>query len=147
MDPSMKILVAIANYGSKNFHYLQRLIDEYGSMSYDIDIAVLSNTPKDLPPWIEVRVGLPSSNPWSHPFAHKELFANRVNDYELFIYSEDDTLITQRNIEAFLEVLTGVDQDMLRVFIQQGNDQAKSDYLRAGAKYRHYLHTIPQKSR
>jgi 2-polyprenyl-3-methyl-5-hydroxy-6-metoxy-1,4-benzoquinol methylase len=100
----MKILVVIANYGSKNQAYLRRLIDEYKSMSYDIDIIVLSNVPKELGPEIEVRVGLPTKNPWSLPFTHKRIFAERSKDYDLFIYSEDDILIKQKNIEAFLRV-------------------------------------------
>jgi len=100
----MKILVAIANYGSKNQAYLERLIDEYKSMSYGIDIVVLSDTPKALGADIKVKVGLPTKNPWSLPFGHKELFAERIDEYDLFIYSEDDTLVKQENIDAFLKV-------------------------------------------
>ena len=103
-DKQMKILVAIANYGNKNMGFLNTVIKEYRSMSYRIDIVVLSNIPKVLGPGIEVKVGLPSKNPWSLPFGHKKLFAERANDYDLFIYSEDDTLITENNIRAFLDV-------------------------------------------
>ena len=49
-------------------------------------------------------VGLPDNNPLALPFAHKKLFSERVDHYDLFIYSEDDILITKRNIEAFLAV-------------------------------------------
>ena len=69
----MKILVVIANYGLKNQAYLKTLINEYKSMSYDVDIVILSNVPKELGSGIEVRVGLPAKNPWSLPFGHKEL--------------------------------------------------------------------------
>ena len=100
----MNILVAIANYGLKNQAYLQKLIDEYKSMSYSVDIVVLSNIPKELDPDIEVIVGLPAKNPWSLPFTHKRIFAERSKYYDLFIYSEDDILIKQKNIEAFLKV-------------------------------------------
>ena len=100
----MKILVAIANHGNKNMGFLNTVIKEYQSMSYSIDIVVLSNIPKVLDPGIEVKVGLSSKNPWSLPFGHKKLFAERANDYDLFIYSEDDTLITENNIRAFLNV-------------------------------------------
>ncbi len=100
----MKILVVIANYGLKNQAYLRRLIDEYKSMSYGIDIVILSNIPKELGSDIEVRVGLPAKNPWSLPFGHKELFAERIDEYDLFIYSEDDHLIKQKNIETFLKM-------------------------------------------
>ncbi len=99
----MKVLVAIANYGFKNRAFLDALIQEYRSMPYRVDIVVLSNVPKELGP-IEVKVGLPAKNPWSLPFGHKEIFAERLEDYDLFIYSEDDILITQKNIETFLQL-------------------------------------------
>ena len=99
----MKILIAIANYGTKNARYLEKVLDEYRSMTrFPLDIVVLSNIPKDLGPGVEVIVGLPTKDPWSLPFGHKALFAERMQQYDLFIYSEDDTLITERNIDAFI---------------------------------------------
>jgi len=99
-----RILVAIASYGTKNDQYLLRLIREYSAMPFDVDILVLSNIPKELPSKVEILVGLPTKDPWSLPFGHKQIFADRLNDYDLFIYSEDDTLITEENIRAFQEV-------------------------------------------
>jgi SAM-dependent methyltransferase len=99
----MKILVAIANHGTKNLKYLQVLLAEYQRMSFHVDIVILSNEPKELGTNVEVLVGLPARNPWSLPFAHKPLFAQRIRDYDLFIYSEDDTLITEKNIRAFMD--------------------------------------------
>jgi 2-polyprenyl-3-methyl-5-hydroxy-6-metoxy-1,4-benzoquinol methylase len=99
----MKILVAIASWGTKNDQYLARLIEEYGSMSFDVDVLVLTNLPKPVGPGAEIfLVNLKRKNPWSLPFAHKKIFAERLNDYDLFIYSEDDTLITESNIRAYL---------------------------------------------
>ena len=101
----MKILVAIANFGTKNAMYLEKVLDEYRSMArFSIDIVVFSNIPKDLGPDVEVIVGLPTKDPWSLPFGHKALFAERMQQYDLFIYSEDDTLITERNIDAFVKM-------------------------------------------
>jgi len=100
----MKILVAIANYGYKNDGYLSRLLSEYRSMPYEIDIVVTTNVGKELGKDVELVVGLPSKNPHSLPFAHKRIFAERKSTYDLFVYTEDDILITQRNIEAFLRV-------------------------------------------
>jgi 2-polyprenyl-3-methyl-5-hydroxy-6-metoxy-1,4-benzoquinol methylase len=96
----MKTLVAIANFGTKNVRYLNMLLEEYRSMTnYQVDIVVLSNIPKDLGSDIEVVVGLPTRNPWSLPFGHKRLFAERIQNY-----SEDDTLINERNIDAFVKI-------------------------------------------
>jgi 2-polyprenyl-3-methyl-5-hydroxy-6-metoxy-1,4-benzoquinol methylase len=98
----MKILVCIASYGSRNDPYLRQLLDEYAAMPYGVDVVVLSNIDKPLRAGVELKVGLPNRNPWSLPFAHRSLFAERRDRYDLFIYSEDDTLITARHIEAFL---------------------------------------------
>ena len=114
----MKILVVIASYGLKNQAYLRRLIDEYTSMSYGIDIVILSNIPKELGSDIEVRVGLPAKNPWSLPFGHKKLFAERIDEYDLFIYSEDDTLIKQENIDAFLKVTKVLPENEIAGFLR-----------------------------
>lgn len=100
----LRVLVAIANHGTKNRAFLDVLLDEYGSMDFDVDIVVLSDVPKDLGDDVEVRVGAPTSDPWSLPFAHRRLFAERVDAYDLFVYSEDDTRITQRHLGAFLDV-------------------------------------------
>ena len=100
----MKILVVIANYGHKNDGYLSRVLSEYRSMPYQTELVVVSNVKKDLGMDVDVRTGLPSRNPHSLPFAHKRIFADRKDEFDLFIYSEDDILITQRNIDAFLRV-------------------------------------------
>jgi 2-polyprenyl-3-methyl-5-hydroxy-6-metoxy-1,4-benzoquinol methylase len=96
-----KILVVIASYGRNNDQYLARLIREYRSMPYAIDIVVCSNIAKDLGPGVEIIVGLPSNDPRSLPFAPRSVLAARLAKYDLFIYSEDDILITSRNLEAF----------------------------------------------
>jgi SAM-dependent methyltransferase len=114
----LKILVAIASYGRGNDRYLAQLVEEYQSMSFDVDIVVLSNVQKEVGPGIEVVVGLPTKNPWTLPFGHKKIFAERVNSYDLFIYSEDDTLITEANITAFLKVSEILPADKIAGFLR-----------------------------
>ena len=96
-----RILVGIASFGTKNDHYLRQVIRQYRGMTFQTDIVVFSNAEKTLPPGVELRVGLPSRDPWSLPFAHQQVFADRAGDYDLFIYSEDDILITEQNLRAF----------------------------------------------
>lgn len=108
---ALRLLVVIASYGTANNAYLDRVIKEYQSMSFDVDLVIISNIDKKPAAGIECVVGLPNKNPWSLPFAHKELFAARVDQYDLFIYSEDDILITERNIGAFLDVTSVLNED------------------------------------
>jgi SAM-dependent methyltransferase len=116
---AMRILVVIANYGTKNLPHLQALLSEYRRMPFQIDIVVLSNEPKNLGPGIEVQVGLPTANPWSLPFAYKPLLARRSQDYDLFIYTEDDVLITERNIRAFLRATEILPEDHIAGFLRE----------------------------
>jgi len=114
----MRILVAITNFGWKNMDHLAKLIKEYNSMSYHVDIVVFSNVPKDLGPDVEVRVGLPTRNPWSLPFGWKDLFKERRDNYDVFIYSEDDTLITQSHVEAFFRSSEELPEDKIAGFLR-----------------------------
>ena len=125
----MKILVAIANYGTKNDGYLSRILQEYQAMDYDIDIVVTSNISKNLGSGVEVAVGVPAKDPWSLGFAHKPIFADRAADYDLFIYSEDDMLVTKRNIEAFLNCTRILPQDEIPGFLRIEQDPSGKRYF------------------
>lgn len=115
----MKILVAITSWGTKNDEYLSRLVAEYRAMPFEVDIIVLSNLEKEVAPGVEVVVvDLRGKDPWSLPFPHKEIFVSRVNDYDLFIYSEDDTLVTERNLLAFLEVSSVLPENEVPGFLR-----------------------------
>jgi 2-polyprenyl-3-methyl-5-hydroxy-6-metoxy-1,4-benzoquinol methylase len=114
----LSVLVALASYGTSNDQYLERLIREYQSMPFDTDIVVISNIEKKPALGVECLVGLPNRNPWSLPFAHKKLFVEHVNKYDLFIYSEDDILITEGNLRAFLDVTEALQQDEIAGFLR-----------------------------
>jgi 2-polyprenyl-3-methyl-5-hydroxy-6-metoxy-1,4-benzoquinol methylase len=115
---SLSVLVALASYGTSNDRYLKRVIHEYQSMPFDIDIVVISNIEKRPAPGVECLAGLPNKNPWSLPFAHKKLFVEHADKYDLFIYSEDDILITQENLRALLDVTAALQQDEIAGFLR-----------------------------
>jgi 2-polyprenyl-3-methyl-5-hydroxy-6-metoxy-1,4-benzoquinol methylase len=100
-----RVLVAIASYGTANDLYLREVIAEYQKMSVQTDIVILSNIRKQVPANVALRVvDLKGRNPWSLPFVHKQLFAEQLNEYDIFVYSEDDMLLTERNLRAFLDL-------------------------------------------
>ncbi|RYH51282.1 MAG: methyltransferase domain-containing protein [Alcaligenaceae bacterium] len=115
--PQQRVLVALASYGNANDHHLEQLIREYQSMSFDLDIVILSNIDKSAQ-GIECRVGFPSKDPWSLPFAHKSLFVERADQYDLFIYSEDDILITEAQLRAYMEVTGALADNEIAGFIR-----------------------------
>lgn len=113
----MKILVAIANYGTKNAEYAKRLIGEYRSMPFDVDIVVLCEASKGFGSDVTEIVGLPTKDPWSLPFGHRKLFVDRAQDYDLFIYTEDDILIREGNVWAFLRASESLPENLLPGFL------------------------------
>lgn len=142
----MKILVAMANYGMKNVEYAKQLIQEYRSMPFDVDIVVLSEAPKDYGNDVKVLVGLPSKDPWSLPFSHRRLFAENINDYDIFIYTEDDTLIRKDNILAFIRATNALGDKFVPGFIRyELYPNGKKNYLDIHGHY-HWLPNSVEKS-
>lgn len=132
-----RVLVAIANHGTKNRQFLEVLLVEYRSMDFDVDVVVFSDTPKELGDDVEVRVGAPTSDPWSLPFAHRQVFAERADDYDLFVYSEDDTHLTQRHLEAFLAVEPLLPEDEVAGFLRYELDgSGRRSYSSIHSNYR-----------
>ncbi len=124
-----RILVAIASFGVRNIGYLQRMIQNYQALPFPADVVVLSEAPKDLPPDVRVAVGLPSKNPWSLPFAHKQLFADNVEKYDLFIYSEDDIGVTEANIRAFMSASAVLQDDEIAGFLRYEKDASGTVWM------------------
>ena len=117
-----KLLVAIANHGTKNDTYCKHLIDTYQAMAYDVDIVVLSNIDKDYGSDVEVAIGAPTKDPWSLPFAHRQLFIDRQDEYDLFLYTEDDTEVLPYHLDLFEEALEHLGDDVILGFIRRESD-------------------------
>lgn len=114
----MRVLVAIAHHGSKNRDFLLRMLESFRSMDHEVDVVVLCEERKDLPADVEQLVGVPTDDPWSLPFAHRPVFAERRDAYDLFVYSEDDTLIEQRHLDAYLELDEQLPDDLIPGFMR-----------------------------
>lgn len=107
----MRVLVGIASFGLANEEYLHQVLAAFEGMSYETDILVFSNIPRDLGKGVQVVVGLPSANPRSLGFAHRRSFIERQNDYDIFVYTEDDIEILESHIESFLRQCEDLDAD------------------------------------
>jgi len=133
------ILVAVASYGEKNRHHLERVLDAYRAMPWNIKLVLLSEAPKDLGPDVEVRVGLPDEdNSWSLPFAHKAVLAEGVDDYDLFIYTEDDLYPTERHIQAFLELGPCLEPDEIAGYLRYEIDESGQWFVHEPWKHFHW---------
>jgi 2-polyprenyl-3-methyl-5-hydroxy-6-metoxy-1,4-benzoquinol methylase len=114
----VRMLVAIASYGDKNLGFLREIIQAYKTMAMQADVVVFSESPKSLGADVKVEVGLPTPNPWSLPFAHKRIFAEKADQYDLFVYSEDDIEVKEEHIRAFLVANNAMQADEIPGYIR-----------------------------
>jgi hypothetical protein len=120
----MRILVAIANYGPYRFGYLDKVITTYQRMPHRVDVVVHSDRAKRVPPGTRLVVGLPTPDPYSLGFAHRRLFSERQDEYDLFVYTEDDILISERNLAAFLDASAVLPEDEISGLFRYERDEA-----------------------
>jgi 2-polyprenyl-3-methyl-5-hydroxy-6-metoxy-1,4-benzoquinol methylase len=135
----LRLLVAVTSYGERNLEHLKKVIRGYQELPLQVRIIVFSEAPKNLGPGVEVIVGLPSKNPWSLGFAHKALFAREAENYDLFAYSEDDILITARNLEAFLKVTPHLASNEIVGFMHFERDTAGKIWMVNIGKHFHWV--------
>jgi 2-polyprenyl-3-methyl-5-hydroxy-6-metoxy-1,4-benzoquinol methylase len=114
----VRVLVAIASFGTKNLALLKHVIRCWRAMPFSVHVVVVSEAPKELGDGVEVVVGLPSKDPWSLPFAHKSIFAANADRYDLFAYSEDDMEFKEEHVRAFLRLTPHLHNDEIAGFLR-----------------------------
>ncbi len=116
----LKVLVAVVNFGHGNRAFLEQVLKEFRAARkhFEIHLAVLSNIPKNLSDDVEVVVGLPTQNPRSLPFASRPLFRQRLEEFDHFVYIEDDTLMTANVLANALAADATLQADELVGFIR-----------------------------
>jgi len=137
MRPS--VLVGIASHGTAQDHFLARVVSEYRKLDLPCRIVVLSNIEKRVE-GAEVLVGVPTRDPYSLPFAHRSLFADNLNNFDLFIYAEDDTLLTQRNVDAFLDLQRNLGDLEILGFMRSETSADGTDYI---VSVNHHFRWLP----
>jgi FkbM family methyltransferase len=128
----LRLLVAIPNYGTDNIEYLQQVVNELCSFKeYEVSIVIHSSVPMvfgheqvtvqyhEAPPdgdWINLA--------WE---CRKTIYENR-DAYDLFLYNENDQLVTERNIDAFLRVSEVLPEDKIAGFIRYEDHEGQRFY-------------------
>ena len=127
-DDQLRVLVVIASFGEKNLECLRRVIRTYQSMTMHVDVIVTAEAKKSVDLGVRVVVGTPTRNPRSLPFAHKKVFADNIDSYDLYIYSEDDIHVQEDSIRSFVQVTSLLASDEIAGFIRYevANDGARS---------------------
>jgi hypothetical protein len=135
--PSM--LVAIASHGRGQDHFLRQVVAQYRELGWPCRIVVLSNIDKPVE-GAEVRVGIPTRDPYSLPFAHRQVMAENAGKFDLYIYTEDDTLIKRRNLEAYLALQPQLADDEILGFMRS---ETRPDGSRVVVTVNHHFRWLP----
>jgi len=119
----MKILVCISSYGLKQQNHLYTLLEEYNKMSFNIDVIVyttLDNNIKDKYNNLKITEIINSDSIGeNNAYLHRKDVISNKDNYDLFIYTENDHLITQANIDTYLKVSENLDNtNYITGFIQ-----------------------------
>jgi SAM-dependent methyltransferase len=124
----VRILVGIPNYGVKNRPYLEQVLEGFRAMPHDVHVVVNTEVARDFADGVENIVGLPTENPRSLPFAHRTLFADRVDEFDLFVYVEDDTLVEARHVDMFVDATERLPEGEVAGFLrfERYNDRLRS---------------------
>jgi hypothetical protein len=93
-----KVYVSIATYGTKNFPYLNKVIDTYKSMTeFECDIYVTGTSILSRPDITFIT----KIDPKNTVFFHRSDILYVKDNYDLFIFTEDDILITEEVLKTF----------------------------------------------
>ena len=105
MAGKFRVLAVIVNYGNKQLEYLKRIIQEYDNFrKYKVKVILIStehiNGLKYKNLEIKQEIFDASLGYWlAHK--HKKFIAENKDKFDIFVYSENDMLITEENIDVF----------------------------------------------
>lgn len=106
----MKILVAIANYGDSQLQYLNHIVYEYTHyINHDVDVVIHTNIPvgDEMLNYGNVKQIIITDadvcGDWQRlPFTTRKTLLD-YPDYDLVIYTENDILVREESIDAYIE--------------------------------------------
>eukprot|EP00936_MAST-01D_sp_MAST-1D-sp1_P000058 g58.t1 len=121
-----RLLVCIAMWGQHNRRYMERVIQEYDTMGVEEgnysawDVTVVLHTDsrvENLPRFRNLHIvqqvtsiaDLPGHNPEELLFLHRRVMLQNLTKYDVFVSSENDMLVTRRNIATFLRLSAALD--------------------------------------
>ena len=121
-EKKTRFLVVLANYGSDQLDYLCRVVSEFRSFDsarFHVDVVIHSDEPYAIEPLASCEFAIcRPHNPHLLPSSCRRTILERCQDYDLFLYSENDQLYRQDQVDAFLECSGVLPDDRIAGFIQ-----------------------------
>ena len=136
----MKILISLVNFGETQLQHLKKVIDCYKSYEkYEVKIIVSSNIPVDCDA-DEVRIYTVQDFPSHHwdnlPCTCKIPIHEHKDDFDIFIFSENDHLILEKHIDNHLRYTDILPDNRISGLIQFEQD-VNGNYFYPGYHWRY----------
>ncbi len=104
-DNKLNILAVLVNYSEEQLHYLEQVIKELKSFKkYNVSIIVNSNIPLDIEGIDLVNV-IELNDYQMLPFTCKQVIWDHKDDFDIFLFGENDMLFKEHHIDRHLEYL------------------------------------------
>ena len=131
----IKILAVLVNYGTEQLNYLQNVVSELKSFKkYDVSIIVNSNIPLDIDSIDQVNV-IQLDDYEFLPLTCKQIIWDRRNDFDIFLFGENDHLFKEHHIDKYLEYDKIIPDDRITGLIQYEENENGKYYPAYHAHY------------
>ena len=121
----MKLLAVLVNYGDEQLNYLQQVVSQFKSFKkYEVYIIVNSNIALEIEGVDEVNI-YELDNYQLLPLTCREIIWEYRDDYDVFIYGENDHLFLEKHVDKHLEYEKILPKNRITGLIQYeyGNDE------------------------
>ena len=131
-----KVLASIVNYGDEQLEYLQKVVTELKSFQkYDVDVIVNSNIELDMIDGIDHTITVELDDYQYLPLTTRQVIWGYKDDYDIFLYGENDHLFKEHHIDKHLEYTEILPDDRIAGLIQYEADDTGRYYPAYHAHY------------
>lgn len=125
----MDILAVLVNYGTEQLNYLQQVVSELKSFKkYNVTVVVHSNIPLDEIVGIDQTVVIQLDNFQLLPMTCRQMIDREANNFDLFIWSENDHLWKEHHVDRYLEYVNILPENRIAGLIQYEEDETGRYY-------------------
>ena len=130
------ILAVLVNYGEEQLGYLQLVVSELKAMErYNVTVVVHSNIELPSIKGIDQVIVIGLDNYQLLPMTCRQTINNNSNDYDYFIFSENDHLWKEIHIDRFIEYSKILPKDRIAGLIQYERNSTGRYYPAYHAHY------------
>lgn len=125
----MKLLVVLVNYGDEQLNYLEQVVVALKKFKkYKVTIIVQSNIPLNIA-GIDIVNVVKLKNYQLLPLTCRKEIWDRRNDFDVFIYGENDHLFTEKQVDKHIEYSKILPKNRITGLIQYENNGGENYYV------------------